>query len=169
MLTNLTAHELRGLLHYSPETGVFTWRANTRNSKSGDIAGNVHGRGYRRIKINGTLYKAHRLAWLYVYGQWPDGQVDHINRDKTDNRIANLREASNGQNQANSIARGKSRFKGVSFSKANRKWRAAIKKNGNYKHIGFFKCEVEAARAYDATAQALHGGFARLNFNPKEI
>ena len=169
MLKNLDANELRDVLYYDPGTGVFTWRGDTRNFKSGDVAGCAQGCDYRRIRINGTLYKAHRLAWLYMFGRWPVGQLDHINRNKTDNRISNLREASNSQNQANTIARGKSQFKGVSFSSATQKWRAGIKKNGVFKHIGFFKCEVEAARAYDATAKIVHGRFARPNFKSKEI
>ncbi len=98
----LTAEYLRSILHYDQETGIFTWKVRTaRRVKAGDVAGCSDGDGYRLIKVQSRLYKAHRLAWLYIHGSWPKDQIDHINRIRTDNRIANLREVSNKQNLQN--------------------------------------------------------------------
>lgn len=94
---------LRDRLHYSPESGVFTWRRGAgARAKAGAVAGTRTEQGYIRIGIDGRYYRAHRLAWLYVHGSWPVEQIDHINGDRADNRIANLREvtaAGNRQNQ----------------------------------------------------------------------
>lgn len=97
----LTAERLRELLSYDPETGIFRRVATRRQVKSGDIAGSDDGKGYWRIRVNGEKHRAHRLAWLYVNGAWPIDQLDHINGDKLDNRICNLREATNSENQQN--------------------------------------------------------------------
>jgi hypothetical protein len=104
MKETLTAERLRELLHYDPDTGDFTWRTARKRIPAGAIAGTVE-RGFRRITIgggrHGPRYSAHRLAWLYMTGAWPNGYLDHINRDPDDNRFANLRLATNSQNQAN--------------------------------------------------------------------
>jgi hypothetical protein len=100
----LTQDRLKELLHYDPATGAFTWlKPCSRFSqiKPGDAAGCIHSRGYVHIKVEGRAYKAHRLAWLYVYGRWPNPAIDHINRIKTDNRIANLRETDQLGNMQN--------------------------------------------------------------------
>jgi hypothetical protein len=88
-MTELTAERLRELLNYDPDTGVFTWRVRPVHShRVGDIAGSVRTtRGYRLIGVAGRVYKAHRLAWLYMMGEWPKDQIDHINRDPSDNRF----------------------------------------------------------------------------------
>jgi HNH endonuclease len=90
--TKLTAERLRERLHYDAETGVFTRRVGSSNARAGDVAGSVHSTGYVRISIDGGKYTAHCLAWFYVHGVWPSDQIDHINRNRSDNRIANLRE-----------------------------------------------------------------------------
>lgn len=98
----MTQEELHQLLDYNPETGEFFWKVNSRCIKSGSKAGcvcKVH--GYQHINIKNKRYKAHRLAWLYVHGKWPHPEIDHINRVKTDNRIANLREADRSMNNLN--------------------------------------------------------------------
>jgi hypothetical protein len=104
-MSTITAERLRQLLHYDPERGVFTWLSrpaerswNTRFA--GTRAGTINGLGYVVIGILGRRYKAHRLAWLYVHGEWPGRELDHINCDKSDNRIANLRPATRSQNIA---------------------------------------------------------------------
>ena len=88
----LTAERLRERLHYDAETGVFTRRFGSGHARAGDMAGTVHRTGYVRISIDGGKYTAHHLAWLYVHGVWPSDQIEHINRKRSDNRIANLRE-----------------------------------------------------------------------------
>jgi hypothetical protein len=91
MLRPLTAERLREQLRYDAETGVFTRRVGSGHARAGDMAGTVHSTGYVRISIDGGKYTAHHLAWLYVHGVWPY-QIEHINRKRSDNRIANLRE-----------------------------------------------------------------------------
>ncbi len=95
----LTAERLREILSYDVETGVFRWRIDTVRCCMGDVAGNTsHKRGYRHITIDYRKYLSHRLAWLYVYGKWPIGNLDHINGDTDDNRISNIRVATIQQN-----------------------------------------------------------------------
>lgn len=97
----LTQEELKRMLHYESETGIFTWKINKRGPvKRGDVAGKTNGRGYRVIKIDGAYYYAHRLAWFYITGNWPK-ETDHINRVKTDNRMVNLREVTHSLNNRN--------------------------------------------------------------------
>jgi hypothetical protein len=88
----LTAEQLREQLHYDAETGVFTRRVGSSNARAGDMAGSIHSTGYVRIGIDGGKYTAHHLVWLYVHCVWPSDQIEHINRKRSDNRIANLRE-----------------------------------------------------------------------------
>jgi HNH endonuclease/AP2 domain len=162
----ITAERLRELLHYEPDTGVFTRRVRTANRVrvGGDVAGSVNSSdGYRYICIDYRLYPDHRLAWLYITGSWPKSQIDHINGDKTDNRLANLREATQSQNQANTSMRADniSGFKGVSWSKGRRKWLAHIKKRSKCKHLGFFDTSGSAALAYTIAAEKHFGEFGK--------
>jgi hypothetical protein len=89
------------LLKYNPDTGVITWATTSRHVNAGDVAGYVCPRGYRYISVGGKKQSAHRLAWFLSYGVWPEDQVDHINGDKTDNRLVNLRSATKAQNNRN--------------------------------------------------------------------
>lgn len=149
----LTAEKLRELLHYSPETGVFTWKvSNSNRVKVGDVAGCLDGRGYLLISVRSRLHKAHRLAWLYVYGVWPTDQIDHINRIRTDNRIANLREVSHKQNNQNRSkpSNNTSGHPGVSWHKQRSKWLAHIKHNQKKIHLGCFNTIEEAIAARKA-------------------
>ena len=149
----LTAEKLRSVLDYEPATGIFTWKVSTsRRVKVGDVAGCPDGGGYLRIKIQSRLYKAHRLAWLYTYGEWPEDQIDHINRNKTDNRIANLREVTNKQNGQNASKRSDntSGHPGVGWHKQSAKWVAQIKHNQKLIHLGYFTTLEEAIAARKA-------------------
>jgi hypothetical protein len=162
---SLTAERLKELLHYDPGTGVFTWNARTGRQVAGQVAGTVNLGTRIQIKIDGRTYKAHRLAWLYVHGQWPRGAIDHIDGSALNNAIANLRECTMSQNQANKRRRvdNASGFKGV-YLNSDRKvptWIAEIRQNGRKIHLGTFKSPEEAHRAYVEAAERIYGEFAR--------
>ena len=148
-------HELlTELLLYDPERGIFRWlkRWDRRCNryKVGDIAGeSISGLGYRYIKILGRSYRANRLAFFYVNERWPEGEVDHINRDRSDDRIANLREVSKSVNLHNRIAALPSSTTGLLGVTRNRKrFQATIKINGRRTSLGGFATPEEAHRAY---------------------
>lgn len=166
-MAELTQERLRELLHYDLGTGIFRWRISTgRKIKAGSVAGSRMGNGYIHIGIDSRKYQAHRLAWLYVNGEWPSKDIDHKNNVKDDNRIGNLRLATMSQNIANARRRSDntSGFKGVSWKKRDSKWCARIRDGNKYRHLGLFTDPADAAKAYDAAAIELHGEFARLNF-----
>lgn len=152
----LTKHELEQWLSYDPETGIFTWLVNRGKARSGKKAGSLNGRRYLAIRIDGKSYSAHRLAWLAFYGEWPIGEIDHINRIKTDNRIANLRVASSSQNEWNKNLQknNKSGYRGVSWCTNELRWRAGIKINGRQIRIGTYDTPEEASVAYWKFAHA---------------
>jgi len=149
----LSQERLKSLLNYDQETGIFTCLVSRgRNAKVGSIAGTVDPKGYVRIKIDGQQYKAHRLAWLYVYGDLPPDQMDHINRIKTDNRIGNLRLATQAENQQNRSMRSDntSGHIGVSWYKSAEKWQAQIRINHKQINIGYFANLQDAIAARKA-------------------
>jgi hypothetical protein len=159
----LTAAEVRRLLRYEPDTGTFFWRVDTRNTAAGDIAGSRQSRGYWHIKINRHLYMAHRLAWLYVTGEWPVGHIDHINGNRSDNRFANLRIATNSENAWNSRIRVNNAcgYKGVHYKRRLNKFVAQNNVSGRVHHLGVFKTAAEAHAAYRKAAEEHFGEFAR--------
>lgn len=161
---DLTAERLRQLLHYDPETGVFTRPVRVSNCRIGKQAGCLRPDGYRYIGIDGDRYMAHRLAWLYATGQWPAVQIDHINGDRADNRFVNLREATNAENQRNSKRRSDntSGFKGVHWRRHTGKWLAQIGHNGRLVYLGLFPTAKMAHAAYCEAARRLHGQFAKV-------
>lgn len=161
---DLTAESLREQLSYDPDTGLFCWRVRRRGIRRGrDVAGARKGLGYWHIRINYQLHMAHRLAWLYVNGEWPVGPLDHINGNPGDNRIANLRIATGAENSRNisKHARNTSGLRGVDFRKGMGRWRATIMVDRKKMHLGYFDTAAEAARAYDEAASRLHGEFGR--------
>ena len=155
---NLTAERLRELLHYDPETGVFTWRESRHNHvRVGTIAGH-NNHGYLRIHIGDKSYGAHRLAWLHVYGKWPSDQIDHIDGKPLNNRIINLREAihaQNVQNQYRPHTNGQSGLLGVTHSFG--KWKAQINVSGKKIYLGTFESKETAHAAYLAAKRSFHG------------
>jgi hypothetical protein len=161
----LTADEARLRLDYDPATGIFA-RKYGRNR--GHSAGSIHVRGYRLINVDGVLYRASRLAWLIVYGQWPVNQVDHINGNRSDDRIANLRDVTNAENQHNAMVlrkNNRSGFHGVHFSKTERRWRAHITVGYRRIMLGRFKTAQEAKSAY-MEAKAKYHPSAPLTLAP---
>jgi HNH endonuclease len=162
----LTAARLRELLHYDPETGVFTRLERSTNSVSvGDAAGGLDDHGYIRIRVDGKKYRAHRLAWLYMTGEWPRSQIDHRNLKRSDNRWRNLRSATNGQNRSNARLNRNSTtgLKGVYRDhRCSRKlWEARISADGRTIRLGGFFTREEAHQARQRVAKNLHGEFAR--------
>jgi len=162
MNQDLTAQEVRDRLSYDPETGVFIWLKTTHKASAvGTPAGRTSDQGYREIVFGSKKYKAHRLAWLMVYGEWPDGQIDHINGVRNDNRICNLRvvaSAVNTQNQRSVPKHNTTGFLGVHFSKKTGKWRASIKVSMKQVHIGCFDTPEAAHQAYVEKKRELHPG-----------
>lgn len=148
---NLTQDEVKKRLNYNPKTGIFTWNEVVVPSpvKVGDIAGGHDKDGYVQIWIRDKVYFAHRLAFLYYHGYLPENDVDHINRNKSDNRIDNLREVSRSCNMQNSRVadRNTSGYKGVSLCKASNKWSAYITVNYKQYSLGKYKSPLEAALA----------------------
>lgn len=159
----VTAEHLRDILEYDASTGHFKWKRKTCcKVVVGKSAGFVAGNGYKVISIGGIKYPAHRLAWLYVYGTFPEFDTDHINGDPLDNRIVNLRAATRRQNMANKKMHknNSSGVKGVYWCIQRKKWRASVRINGRNKHAGFFDDKEAAGAAYLAKAKELFGDFA---------
>lgn len=146
----ITHEHLKHLLQYEPSTGVFTWiNCGSRRKLNGTIAGTADSKGYRCIHIEGRNYRAHRLAWLYMTGGWPRNQIDHVNRDRADNRWVNLREVTNQENMrnANKPRHNTSGVVGVNWHKRDERWRASIKVDGRSIHLGNFTSKERAIAA----------------------
>ena len=144
----ITQERLKELLIYDLNTGEFTRRVYVRGHKVGEQVG-FDWNGYRGIKVDGKGYQAHRLAWLYVYGEHPKQQIDHINRDKTDNRITNLRDVSGSQNRENQLSPYKNNKLGVQgVSKWKQKYKAQIQVAGVVTYLGLHETIEEAHQAY---------------------
>lgn len=147
MLENcvITQKELKKILTYNPETGIFVWLKNKGTARAGDYAGYIQN-GYNVIMINGSNFRSHRLAWLYVYGEWPKEQIDHINHNREDNKLINLREVTHQENLKNITLKknNKSGIMGVGWIKQNSSWRAYISSNKKWIHLGSFNDKFEA-------------------------
>ena len=143
----LTQNELKKLLIYNPNTGRFKWLINKGRGRAGTVAGKQYPLGYISIGINGKHYLAHRLAWLYMTGEWPEDMIDHINGKSTDNRFVNLRSADRCINNGN-LTRCKitnqTGYLGVYFHKQTGRYCAQI----GTKHLGMFATAEEASTAY---------------------
>ena len=160
MLTAARAHEL---LTYDPATGIFRWRVRRgAGVKAGDIAGTVDSAGRRNITVDNRRYRAHRLAFLYMTGEWPSGLVDHEDHDPDNNRWGNLREADQSQNQANAGLRVDNTTGAKGVTAIGGKFMARIRHHGQRIHLGTFDTIREASAAYAEAAFALKGPFARL-------
>lgn len=156
---DLTQERLKELLHYDESTGVIS-----KASRIGIPLGSVNKKGYRRISVAGHAYAAHRLAWLYMTGEWPASEMDHINRLPDDNRWSNLRLASTIDNQANRAPwqRAKVKAKGVIVEPWGG-YRARLYRDNKTYHGGYHRTVDEAAHAYNKLAIEHFGEFAVLN------
>jgi hypothetical protein len=155
----MTADEVRRLLDYDAINGLLTWRVSFPRVKAGQEAGYLLERGYVGIRIGGREYKAHRVAWLHFYGVWPEGDIDHIDHDKTNNRICNLRDVSrsvNTQNKRRARSDSTTGFLGV--SKNGSGFKAAIQVDGRRTTIGTFSTPEKAYEAYLVAKRQMHEG-----------
>lgn len=156
-----TQDRLKELFHYCPDSGVFTAITSRRRWKSGRVVGTL-ARGYIQINVDYGIYRAHRLAWIYMTGTHPEEHIDHIDRNPSNNSWTNLRLATDQQNLTNKPVSPKNRLgvKGVRRSKRKRiGYIATIKRNGKSHYLGCFRTIEEAKSAYDAAGRALHGEF----------
>lgn len=165
----ITQKLLHEYFDYDEKRGNLLHKNPRNKSYKGKAAGCIQTNGYKRIKIKGKLYMAHRLIWLYIYGSWPKNDIDHINGNQADNRIENLRNADKKQNTHNQKKQKNNRsgYKGVVTDSRligrKKPYRAGIYHNGKSEYLGFFATAEEAAAAYNEAALKYHGEFARLN------
>lgn len=147
-------------LSYDRETGLFKWAVSGRGIKKGRIAGSITADGYWQIKAGFSVYSAHRLAWFFVHGEWPNGEIDHINGDRKDNRIGNLRvvdRAGNSQNRRVAHVDNKSTgLLGATWNKQHKCYQAKIQANKVRHHLGYFDDPIEAHKAYMEAKARLH-------------
>ena len=168
----ITVEELRSRFEYEASSGRLTWRRRDEHSYqhvrwntkyAGKVVGVLDKAGYRVVRFNGRTIKAHRVVWALTHGAWPDAYVDHIDCDRSNNRISNLRLATPLQSSQNQRTpkTNKSGFKGVCWNAAASKWQAGICCRRRKIHLGLFSTPEEAAAAYAKAAERFHGDFAR--------
>lgn len=162
----ITLERARLFFSYDPDSGALAWKQRPSPWKpTGGRAGYIGNQGYVVVGFERNIYVAHQLIWLLHHGEWPSAQIDHINGDRADNRIANLRLATRAQNQAN---RGKQKnnttgFKGVVRSHSSKSFTAGIWKDRKFNYLGSFATAEAASAAYELAASRLHGEFAHGN------
>ena len=153
----LTQSRLKEILIYDQEAGLFRRKIDVGGAKIGDIAGTDNGDGYLKIRVDGKSYKAHRLAWLYVMGRWPEKDIDHINGVRCDNRIVNLREATRAENKQNTRTANVNNGSGMLGAvRRNDRWQAKIRVNGKQLHLGTFDTAEDANAAYLKAKATIH-------------
>lgn len=154
----LTQERLKELLHYDPEMGYFTRKVRRGRCLAGVVAGTLSDTGYIKIWFEGRLYRAHRLAWLYMTGEWPNSEIDHINGNRSDNRWVNLRSALPHQNRQNAliIPNNSSGYIGVSWNSDRGKWQVRIQHLGKTKWLGYFDNKEDARTAYLLAKKEIH-------------
>ena len=176
---SIAISDLRAVVRYSPDTGILYWRqrslrffggvrpAHSRAAWNGRFAdkpinGTESEHGYIRIYVLREPHFAHRVAWAAFYGEWPTQGIDHINREKQDNRITNLRLCNQSQNMFNTglFRHNTSGYRGVRFVDRYKAWHAILNHNGRKHSLGFFPTAEEAAKAYSAAVKQAAGEFA---------
>lgn len=151
----LTQGRLKALLRYEEETGHFYWRDESKGSRNSPAGSAANGR--KTVWVDGFNHYAHRLAWLYVYGVWPEREIDHINGNTTDNRIANLRDVSHAVNMQNQRRARRDNQSGLMGAQKNGSgWRAVIKIGNQRKSLGTYDTPEEAHAVYMRAKQAMH-------------
>jgi len=157
----LTHKKLLETLQYSPDTGEFIWLKNTGlKDLVGKKAGATNSLGYINMSIFGKKYSGHRLAWFYCFQEWPEFNIDHIDGNRSNNKLDNLRDVSQSLNIVNSrLPLPKSGFKGVRSS--GNKWRAYAEKEGKYVHLGVFTTAEEASLTYQNYTEKRYHDFIR--------
>jgi len=156
---NLTHEYLKKLLSYDKETGLFFWNISKGTIKAGKKAGFKQSKGYIQISIDNKQYFAHRLAWLYIHGAWPINLIDHIDQNKENNKIENLRDVTkeiNFQNQSKSHSNNKTNLLGVHYKKSIDKYAARIKSNGKDYFLGYFDNPEDASTRYFEAKSVYH-------------
>lgn len=158
----LTVERLKAVVHYDPSTGLFTRLITAGPAKAGSVAGCKNAAGYIIFRVDGKLYYAHRLAWFYMTGEWPDPECDHEDKDRSNNRWGNLRPATHGQNQHNRAANksNETGINGAHWSRVAGRWSSRIMVGRNQVYLGLFDTPEEAGRAYACAAAELHCEFA---------
>lgn len=167
-MARLTQDALKSRLRYEPDTGDFFWHKAPRGKPLTHLrAGTKSKSGYIRIRVGGSPIGAHRLAWLYTYGKMPTKEIDHINGNTIDNRICNLREAAHHENARNSrpSTENTSGHKGISWSRAEKKWTAVITVLRKTVFLGRFAEIERAIAARNAAEEKYHGDFAYTRRN----
>jgi hypothetical protein len=166
---------IRENIRYDPETGLLWWTKQggprRRTDKPVGCFDTMSYLSFHTCNMSvQKRFQCHRVAWFLHWGEWPSRHIDHINNDRSDNRIANLRLASSSENGMNMLKRKgcTSQYKGVSWCAQPKKWRSKIMKDGVQKHLGYYDNEEEAARAYDKAAKEIFGEYANLNFPESE-
>lgn len=151
---------LKSLFIYNPETGLFTWRVSrTKSVKIGQVAGSFDKNGYVIIKIDGKAFKAHRLAWLYMTGKFPENMIDHKDENKSNNKFINLRDVDrtvNAENIKSVKSNNKSGFRGVSHVARINRWQANIRVNKKLLYLGIFATPELASAAYQKAKRKFH-------------
>lgn len=157
----LSHARLNEILRYDPTTGIFVWRVRlAHRNQVGDIAGYDNGKGHWIIGIDNVKYPAHRLAWFYVHGKWPDPEVDHKDLNGTNNSILNLREATRSQNNANRRAYSRSGMKGA-YAHPDGGFTSTITIKKKIVYLGYYPSAEQAHAAYCAASQKHQGEFSR--------
>lgn len=161
-----TVERVRELLDYDPVTGALRWRVTRGPARAGMVAGNINSGlrgGYRVVMVDGKSCRAHRIAWAIYYGEHPVKDIDHIDGNRSNNAISNLRLATQSQNNANMrlFKNSTSGVKGVTWDKRRNCWRAHIVFEGKQRHLGRYPSREQAAAARRVAAERLYGAFAR--------
>lgn len=167
-MADLAFHDVDKILRYDPETGDLYWKERvSRRQKPGDKAGGLNNSGYMTILIKRKRHSSHRLAWLLAHGEWPN-IIDHKNGDRSDNRLANLRNTNRTMNCYNAALskNNTSGCKGVTFNKSANLWQAAVGEAGRRIYIGVYKTAEEASAAYLQAVEMKAGEFALHRSRP---